>query len=631
MGETQSATRPHLDREKESETVTQPARCAIYARFSSEKQNPLSIDQQIRKCKEFASPEGLRVLDEWIVTDSAITGATDDRSGLQRLLAAAQMKPRPFDVILVDDTSRLSRKLSDALRIKERLDFVGVRVIFVSQGFDSSAPQSQTLLTVHGLVDGLYLEGLREKTFRGVEQLALQGLHTGGRVFGYRHVPIESSNKQDSYGRPAIAGVRLQIDPNQAPTIRRIFERYAGGHSMKRIAIDLNRDGILSPQPRNGRSQSWAQSSVRHILLNERYRGIFLWGKTKKIRSPETGKRLYRRQPESGWRRREIPEQRIVSEELWKRTHDRLELVQSFYGVRQGLRRGRAVASPYLFTGLLECSECGGSITIVSAHCKKRADSRYGCSKHAQRGNAVCKNNLLIRRQDLERQLLAGLEARVLHPDVVAYTLKRFEEELEKALATRSQGDADLRRQTGEIERGIANQLRALRDGYSPAITADLAKLEHQLAGVQARLKTSDPRTVKLQIRDTRRFVESRLEDLSALWDGEPRIAREEIAKHVGKITLKPMFRMYIATGVWDWLGVLGTAAAMVVPGDRIAPRVSTTLIYRWPLKGSSKNYNLKRLKCIQASDMVSIPTARSIVYSNRMCSAHPTWGGGSP
>ena len=93
---------------------------------------------------------------------------------------------------------------------------------------------------------------------------------------------------------------------------------------------------------------------------------------------------------------------------------------------------------------------------------------------------------------------------------------------------------------------------------------------KHQLAGVQARLKTSDPRTVKLQIRDTRRFVESRLEDLSALWDGEPRIAREEIAKHVGKITLKPMFRMYIATGVWDWLGVLGTAAAMVVPGARI-------------------------------------------------------------
>ena len=51
---------------------------------------------------------------------------------------------------------------------------------------------------------------------------------------------------------------------------------------------------------------------------------------------------------------------------------------------------------------------------------------------------------------------------------------------------------------------------------------------------------------------DTRRFVESRLEDLSALWDGEPRIAREEMAKHVCKIILEAMLRMYIAAGVWD-------------------------------------------------------------------------------
>jgi len=47
--------------------------------------------------------------------------------------------------------------------------------------------------------------------------------------------------------------------------------------------------------------------------------------------------------------------------------------------------------------------------------------------------------------------------------------------------------------------------------------------------------------------------------------------SREEIAKHVGKITLKPMLRMYIAIGVWDWLGVLGTAGAIVVAGDQIA------------------------------------------------------------
>ena len=63
------------------------------------------------------------------------------------------------------------------------------------------------------------------------------------------------------------------------------------------------------------------------------------------------------------------------------------------------------------------------------------------------------------------------------------------------------------------------------------------------------------------------RFIEHRLGSLNVPWEGEPRIARDEIAKHVGRITLRPMLTTYVATGVWDWLGGLEPAAAMVVPG----------------------------------------------------------------
>jgi hypothetical protein len=87
---------------------------------------------------------------------------------------------------------------------------------------------------------------------------------------------------------------------------------------------------------------------------------------------------------------------------------------------------------------------------------------------------------------------------------------------------------------------------------------------------MQERLRASEPSFFKLQMRDTRRSVESPLQDLSALWNGEARIAREEIAKHVRKITLKRVVRTYVATGIWDWLGVMGPAAVMVVPGARI-------------------------------------------------------------
>lgn len=308
----------HSGIQKGSEAVSDFTRCAVYARFSSERQDPLTIEQQVRKCQEHADRQGWHVLPEHIYSDEAVSGATDDRPGLRRLLQAAAQRLRPFDVILADDTSRLSRKLADSLRIFEQLKFAGIRIVFVSQGIDTVSEQAELLVATHGIVDSLYLTELAKKTFRGVEQRALSGLHTGGRVFGYKRVPIEHRTQRDSYGRPVITGVKLAVDENEAALVRRIFESYASGHSLKRIAMDLNDEGVISPQPQKGRiSRSWCPSSIRHILHNERYRGRVVWGRRHKIRSPKTGKRIYEWRASQHWRVTDIPEQKIVSEELW--------------------------------------------------------------------------------------------------------------------------------------------------------------------------------------------------------------------------------------------------------------------------------------------------------------------------
>jgi hypothetical protein len=146
----------------------------------------------------------------------------------------------------------------------------------------------------------------------------------------YRRVPIESSTQRDSHGRPKIEGVRLEVDPDQARAVQRIFDCYSIGHSLKRIARDLNEDRVRSPQPQKGRiAQSWCPSSVRHILHNERYRGVIFWGKMQKVRS-ESGKRINRRKPKSEWRRKEIPAQRIISDELWTAVQQRMQAVLGF-------------------------------------------------------------------------------------------------------------------------------------------------------------------------------------------------------------------------------------------------------------------------------------------------------------
>ena len=221
-------------------------RCAIYARFSSDRQSPVSIEDQIRKCREYAAREDWGILEEHIYADHAVSGASAERTGLQKLLAVAERKDRAFDAILIDDTSRLTRKLADALNLYERLTFAGVRLVAVSQGVDSDSSQAEILFGVHGLIDGVYSRELGLKTHRGMQGCALKALHTGGRVFGYRSAR-------------GLDGVKLEIIDNEAATIRRMFHLYSGGQSLKRVAYLLNAESVKSPQPQKGRvSQSCA-------------------------------------------------------------------------------------------------------------------------------------------------------------------------------------------------------------------------------------------------------------------------------------------------------------------------------------------------------------------------------------
>ena len=82
-------------------------RGAVYARYSSENQRPESIEDQIGACRRLASQRGFSVLEDHIYADQAQSGARRDRQGLSALVAAAQNGQ--FDVVLVDDLSRLAR------------------------------------------------------------------------------------------------------------------------------------------------------------------------------------------------------------------------------------------------------------------------------------------------------------------------------------------------------------------------------------------------------------------------------------------------------------------------------------------------------------------------------------------
>jgi hypothetical protein len=229
-----------------------------------------------------------------------------------------------------------------------------------------------------------------------------------------------------------------------------------------------------------------------------------------------------------------------------------MAVVNELYSVdsrRPGILRARAASSPYVFSGLRKCALCGASVTIVSGCSRNRTDVRYGCSMHYNRGRGACENNLLIARRALEEQLLAGPTG-----ESVASGRDRIHASLFRGRVA-PRGRSPRRRsrnasQAGDRDREkIGNLTRALADGYSPAITADLPQLEEQLAEIRQRTAASRPDAVQVRMRDTRRFVESRLSNLQSVFASEPVTIRAEIAKHVQKITLTPAGRTYVAAG----------------------------------------------------------------------------------
>lgn len=135
-------------------------------------------------CRQAAPRHSCVVLDEHSYTDQELSGAISERPGYLALLDAA--KARQFDTILLESQDRLWRDQGEMHHALKRLRFYGVSVIEVTTGADLTGRTGGILATVQGLNAELFLDNLRDKTRRGMQEQILRGFAVGGRAYGYR-------------------------------------------------------------------------------------------------------------------------------------------------------------------------------------------------------------------------------------------------------------------------------------------------------------------------------------------------------------------------------------------------------------------------------------------------------------
>jgi site-specific DNA recombinase len=162
---------------------------------------------------------------------SLFSGSGASLKVLDVLLAAIHAAcaiPAPFEALVVDQLSRLTRDIGDTDAIVKKLTFFGIRIIAVQGGVDAAEETTKINFSVKSLVNEIYLDDLRETTKRGLDGQFLKGLSSGRRTYGFRSEPVyDTTGPTDLRGNPIPVGYRVCIEEGEAAILRKIFQLIA--------------------------------------------------------------------------------------------------------------------------------------------------------------------------------------------------------------------------------------------------------------------------------------------------------------------------------------------------------------------------------------------------------------------
>jgi site-specific DNA recombinase len=245
-------------------TGASPARCALYARVSTDKQadKDLSIPAQLQLMRDHAHQQGWTIAEEFVEPGASATTAA--RPVLQRLLARVADDDAKIDVVLVHKLDRMARNIEDHVTIRATLKRHGVRLASVTENVDDSV-SGQLIENIMASFAQFYSGNLSNEVKKGMRQKVMQG--------GWPHRPPRGYMLVK---RPNGSGNQIEIHPKEGPLMRRAFEVYASGwHSMRSVAAMLAHEGLVS---RNG--GPIPQAHIRRLLESSFYAGRVRWHET---------------------------------------------------------------------------------------------------------------------------------------------------------------------------------------------------------------------------------------------------------------------------------------------------------------------------------------------------------------
>ena len=413
-----------------------------YYRYSSSSQNEASIEQQREMVHQWAKSQSLVVVNEY--EDAAKTGTNADRPGYQPMLRELpKIKPA---YVAVWKNDRLARKRTELILVKQTIRKAGARVHYIEGISPTDSPDSVLMEGVADAFAEYYSLQLSANIRRGQRYNAERALSNGHKIFGFS----VGSDK------------RYVADPETAPIVTQIFDDYAHGVSMQKIADRLNAQGI-----RTIRGYQFTPKNLNKLLKNRAYIGEYSFGE----HVIEDG----------------MP--RLVADDVFEQVQRRFAINKRCGAKTKAELVAQGEEAPvYWLTGRMYCLTCGESMEGVSGTSKTGRTYRYYYCLNQRKKKCSAKT---LRKDEIETRVIEIIESFLHQPDMLASLAVDLADHYRK---THERGDEvlnALEARRRDIEAKLANFVKAIAQGIFNASTAEaMNALEAQKQELDAAIQT---------------------------------------------------------------------------------------------------------------------------------------------
>ena len=416
--------------------VKQP-KVYTYTRVSTAMQiDGYSLETQKARMKAFSDFNSYEIVGEY--EDAGKSGKSiEGRIQFNQMMEDIKSGKDGVSFVLVFKLSRFGRNAADVLSTLQVMQDLGVNLICVEDGIDSSKDAGKLMISVLSAVAEIERENIRVQTMEGRIQKAREGRWNGGFApYGYR-----------------LVDGKLVINEEEAEAIRIIFEQYTTTDTgANGIAKYLENHGIRKIQRQNGKNPLFDAHLIRLILRNPVYCGKIAYGR-RRIEKVHGTRNDYRLVEQENYLLVDGIHEGLVSEEVWQTAQVKLLAQAKKYEYVNRSQNERT----HLLTGIVKCPACGAGM-----YANKSIKYRKDGTKYKDFFYYACKHRTMTRghkcnyKKQINEELLDDAVAEVI---VKLVSNPKF--------AAMMQEKINMKVDTAAIDQEIANYEKQLHQSYS--------------------------------------------------------------------------------------------------------------------------------------------------------------------